>query len=155
MTMSITHALSSPSATTSRALLFGSLALNLFFIGVTAALLIRSPTPPARNVSARIERLALSLPPADGDKLRVNFATERTAIETARGDYDKARDNIRDILRREPFDNAAMQDAMSKTRAARQEFDQVLQGMIAKTASEMSPAGRQAMSEWAPSTRQR
>ena len=153
--MSITHALSLPSLTTPRALLFGSLALNLFFVGVTAALLVRSPTTPPRNVATRIERLAESLPAADGDTLRVNFKAQRDAVESARAGYDNAREDIRSVLRREPFDAAAMQSAMNKTRAARQNYDQVLQAMLAKAAAEMSGAGRRAMADWSPSARQR
>lgn len=154
--MSITHALSLPSLTTPRALLFGSLALNLFFIGVTAALLVRSPdAPPPRNVAQRIEEMAKSLPPADGAKLRGAYARDHTAVNVARATYEKTRDTIRDVLRREPFDDAAMQDAMSKTRAARQQFDQALQGMIARAAGEMSAAGRKAMADWTPPSRRR
>ena len=151
--MSIAHVLSSPSMTTHRALLFGSLALNLFFIGVTTALLVRSPTPPPRNVATRIEQLAQSLPGADGEKLRANFATQRGAVEAARADYDRARDGIRAVLRQEPFDGAAMADAMGKSRAARQQFDLALQGMVAKAAGEMSDAGRKAMADWSSTSR--
>jgi uncharacterized membrane protein len=133
-----------------RRLLFGSLALNLFFIGVTAALLVRAPAPPDRNIGARIERLAASLPQPDGDKLRADFRAERAAVNAARLNYDKARDGIRTVLRTEPFDAGAMRDAMSKARAARQDFDLVLQGVIAKAAGEMSPAGRQKLAEWPP-----
>lgn len=156
MTMSISHALSSPSNGTHRVLLFSSLALNLFFIGCAVALLLRAPeaTPP-RNVATRIEQLAQSLPPADGAKLRGAYAREHTAVNVARGTYEKARDSIRDVLRREPFDADAMQDAMSKTRAARQQFDLALQGMIAKAAGEMSANGRKAMADWSPTSRQR
>lgn len=154
--MSIAHALSLPSTTTHRALLFGSLALNLFFIGCAIALLVRAPdVPPPRNVATRIEQLAKSLPPADGAKLRGAYAREHTAVNVARSEYEKARDSIRTVLRHEPFDAAALADAMSKSRAARQQFDQALQGMIAKTAGEMSPAGRQAMAEWSPTSRAR
>ena len=153
--MSIAHALSLPSLTTPRALLFGSLALNLFFIGVTAALLVRTPTAPPRNVAARIERLAQNLPAADSDTLRGNFTTQRTAIEAARGRYDDARDGIREVLRREPFDAAAMQDAINKARTARQDYDQILQAMLAKAAGEMSASGRKAMAEWPPSSPRR
>ena len=155
--MSIAHALSLPSLKTPRALLFGSLALNLFFIGVTAALLVRGPatTTTTRNVATRIELMAKSLPGADGDMLRANFATQRSAIETARSGYDKARDDIRDVLRREPFDSAVMQDAMSKARAARQDYDRILQAMLAKAAGEMSGAGRRAMADWSPSSPRR
>ena len=154
--MSISHSLSSPSTTTHRALLFGSLALNLFFIGITTALLVREPPPqPPRNVATRIEELAKSLPPDDGTKLRGAYARDHTAVNVARAGYEKAREGIREVLRREPFDAAAMQDAMSKTRAARQQFDQALQGMIAKSASEMSPEGRKAMADWSSPSRRR
>jgi uncharacterized membrane protein len=136
-----------------RRLLFGSLALNLFFIGVTAALLVRTPAPVDRNIGARIERLAASLPQPDGDKLRADFRAERAAVNAARLNYDKARDGIRAVLRTEPFDAAAMRDAMSKARAARQDFDLVLQGVVATAAAEMSPAGRQKLAEWPGSQR--
>jgi len=53
---------------TSRWLLFASLALNLFFVGVAGAMIVRgyfSPSPPGapvdRSVSARIERLAAAI----------------------------------------------------------------------------------------------
>jgi uncharacterized membrane protein len=154
--MTMSHAHSSPSGITHRALLFGSVALNLFFIGITIALLVRSPTPsPPRNVATRIEQLAQTLPPDDGAKLRGAYSLEHTDVNAARTAYEKARDGIRAVLRREPFDPAAMADAMTKTRAARQQFDQALQGMIAKAAAEMSPAGRQAMADWSPSSRRR
>jgi uncharacterized membrane protein len=153
--MTMSHALSSPSGITHRALLFGSVALNLFFVGITVALLVRSPAPtPPRNVATRIEQLAQTLPPDDGAKLRGAYAREHTDVNAARAAYEKARDGIRAELRREPFDAAAMADAMSKTRAARQQFDLALQGMIAAAAAEMSPAGRQAMADW-PSSRRR
>jgi uncharacterized membrane protein len=153
---SISHAFSSPSSTTSRALLFGSLALNLFFAGCAVALLVHQPSaPPPRNVATRIEELAKSLPPADGAKLRGAYSRDHTGVNVARADYEKARDGIRAVLRREPFDAAAMADAMSKTRAARQQFDQALQGMIAKAAGEMSPEGRQAMANWSSPSRRR
>jgi uncharacterized membrane protein len=145
--MSIAHPLSS-SVFAPRNLLLGSLALNLFFIGVTAALLIRGPAPVDRSVAARIDRLALTLPPADGDKLRSNFRAERTAIDNSRASYDRTRDEIRAVLRHEPFDVGAMKEAMARTRAARQEFDQLLQDVIAKAAAEMSPAGREKLAEW-------
>jgi uncharacterized membrane protein len=154
--MSIAQALSSPSASTHRMLLFGSLALNLFFVGLTAALLVSGPdAPPPRNVATRIEEMAKSLPPADGAKLRGAYARDHTAVNVARATYEKSRDSIRDVLRREPFDIAAMQDVMSKTRAARQQFDQALQGMIAKAAGDMSPAGRKAMADFTPPSRRR
>jgi uncharacterized membrane protein len=117
---------------------------------------MREPPPqPPRNVATRIEELARSLPPADGTKLRSAYARDHTTVNVARAGYERSRESIRDVLRREPFDAAAMQDAMSKTRAARQQFDQALQGMIAKSAGEMSPEGRKALADWQPPSRRR
>ena len=47
----------------SRWLLLGSLALNLFFVGVAVAMAIRAPAPPAwdRNVFVRVEHIADTL----------------------------------------------------------------------------------------------
>lgn len=152
--MTATHAFSSPVAPAPRWLLLGSLALNLFFIGLAAALFVRGePAPLDRSASARIERIAVTLPAPDADKLRAEFGISRSAIERPREDYENARDAIRTVLRREPFDAAAMRDAMAKARTARQEFDAALQGMIAKAAGDMSPAGRQKLADYSPPRR--
>ncbi len=136
----------------SRWLLLGSLALNLFFIGIAAALAVRAPAPPSwdRNVFVRVERLAASLPPADADLLRGQIKANREAIEDAQTNYRAAQDVIRVTLRHEPFDVAAMRAAMAQTRAARQNFDQVIQGVFAASASQISPAGRHALADWPP-----
>lgn len=136
----------------SRWLLLGSLALNLFFIGIAIAMAVRPAAPPSwdRNVFVRVERLAASLPPADGDLLRGHIKTGREPIEDTQNKYRAAQDNIRKTLRQEPFDAAALQAAMAQTRAARQNFDQVIQGVFAASAAQMSTAGRQALADWPP-----
>ena len=39
---------------------------------------------------------------------------------------------------------------MAKTRDTRQAFDQVIQGVFANVAAQMSPAGRHALADWPP-----
>jgi uncharacterized membrane protein len=136
----------------SRWLLFGSLALNLFFVGVALAMAIRAPAPPSwdRNVFVRVERLAATLPPADADVVRTQMQAHYAAIEKAQNEYYAARDEIHATLRHDPFDDAAMRSAMAKTRAARQNFDQVIQGVFATAAAQMSSAGRHALADWPP-----
>lgn len=136
----------------SRWLLLGSLALNLFFIGVALAMTIRTPAPPAwdRNVFVRVERIATTLPPSDAELLRGQIKANREAIEDTQTKYRTAQDSIRATLRQDPFDPAAMRAAMAKTRAARQNFDQVIQGVFATTAAQMSAAGRHALADWPP-----
>jgi uncharacterized membrane protein len=136
----------------SRCLLLGSLALNLFFVGVAFALVIRSPAPPAwdRNVFVRVERVAATLPPSDADLLRGQINNSRGAIEDAQTKYRAAQDTIRETLRQDPFDAETMRAAMAKTRAARQTFDQAIQGVFAGAALQMSSAGRHALANWPP-----
>ncbi len=136
----------------SRWLLLGSLALNLFFVGVALAMAIRAPTPPTwdRNVFVRVERIADTLPPADADLLRGQIGANRQLIEESQTQYHDAQNQIRTTLRQEPFDVEAMRAAMAKTRAARQSFDQVIQGVFAFSAAQMSPAGRGALADWPP-----
>jgi uncharacterized membrane protein len=136
----------------SRWLLLGSLALNLFFIGIAIAMAIRAPAPPSwdRNVFVRVERLAASLPAADGNLLRDQIKANHASIEDTQNKYRAAQDAIRTTLRQEPFDAATLQAAMANTRAARQNFDQAIQGVFAASAAQMSPAGRHALADWPP-----
>jgi uncharacterized membrane protein len=135
----------------SRWLLLGSLALNLFFVGVAVAMAVRAPAPPPRwdpNVFVRIDRLAATLPTADADLLRRMIATNHAAIENTQDKYHAARDEIRATLRQNPFKVDDMRAAMAKTRAARQSFDLVIQGVFADAAAKMSTAGRLALADW-------
>lgn len=135
-----------------RWLLLGSLALNLFFVGIAVAMAVRPHGPPPwdRNVFVRAERIASSLPAADADILRGQIKAKQESIEGAQTRYRMAQDAIRSTLRQEPFDLAAVQDAMAKARVARQNFDQNIQGAFASSAAQMSPAGRQALADWPP-----
>jgi uncharacterized membrane protein len=136
----------------SRWLLLGSLALNLFFAGVALAIVIRAPAPPSwdRNVFVRVEHIADTLPPADADLLRGQINANRQLIDDAQTQFHSAQAQIHESLRHEPFDAEAMRAAMAKTRTARQNFDQVIQGVFAFSASQMSPAGRKALADWPP-----
>jgi len=136
----------------SRWLLLGSLALNLFFVGIAVAMAIRAPAPPTwdRDVFVRVERIAATLPAADADILRGQLSTRRQALEDAQHQFFTARGQIHAALRADPFSADDMRAAMSKTRAARQNFDQTLQGIFADAASKMSKAGRSALADWPP-----
>jgi uncharacterized membrane protein len=136
----------------SRWLLLGSLALNLFFVGIAVAMAIRAPAAPAwdRDVFVRVDFIAATLPQADAATLRTQIQSSHDAILSAQSGYRGSQDVIREALRREPFDVEAMRGAMAKTRAARQNFDQVIQGVFATAAAQMSPAGRHALADWPP-----
>jgi uncharacterized membrane protein len=136
----------------SRWLLLGSLALNLFFVGIAIAMAVRAPAKSWWNqdVFVRVDRLAATLPQADADLLRGQIQSNHDAIATTQGNYRASQDAIRATLRQEPFDAEAMRAAMAKTRAARQTYDQTIQGVFATTAAQMSQAGRNALADWPP-----
>lgn len=137
----------------SRWLLLGSLALNLFFIGVAVAFAIRSPAPaPAwdRDVFVRVERIASSLPTGDAGILRAQINADRGSIEAAQAKFRSSQDVIRAALRAEPFDAETLRTAMANSRATRQAFDQIIQGAFAGSAAQMSQAGRQTLADWPP-----
>ncbi|HEY6831210.1 MAG TPA: periplasmic heavy metal sensor [Pseudolabrys sp.] len=150
--MTVAHFAPTVARGSTRWLLLGSLALNLFFVGVALAMVIRAPEAPTwdRNVFVRMDRLAATLPTADADRLRGDINSNRQAIETAQTQHRGAQDQIRAVLRKEPFDVNELRAAMTQTRAARQNFDQILQGMFADAASKMSHDGRQALADWPP-----
>jgi hypothetical protein len=69
-------------------------------------------------------------------------------LDGAQTNYRTTQDGVREALRREPFSADDLRAAMSKTRAARQGFDQILQNAFADAAAKMSPAGREALAAW-------
>lgn len=151
--MTVADILPLAASRSSRWLLLGSLALNLFFVGIAVAMAIRGPAPPPswdRNVFVRIERIAATLPPADADLLRGVVNSGKQTLETTQNDYRTAQHQIRLVLRQEPFAVDDLRAAMAKTRATRQTFDQTLQGLFADAAARMSPAGRHALADWPP-----
>jgi len=150
--VTLAHAVpSTVRASGSRWLLLGSLALNLFFVGAGIALTIRATAEPRRwdpNVFVRVERLASALPPADAKILREDMAARHDAIEAAQTRYHNAREEIHETLRHNPFKVDAMRATMAETRAARQAFDQVIQGVFADAVVDMSPQGRLVIANW-------
>jgi len=151
--MTMAQTLPTTERRSSRWLLLSSLALNLFFVGVAVAMFIRpAPPPPTwdRNVFVRVERIAATLPPADREIVRGIIDNIRPSLEAAQVEYRTSQEAIREVMRQEPFSVENMRAAMARTRTARQNFDQIVQGAFADAAAKMSPSGRQALAAWPP-----
>ncbi len=148
--MSVAFASSALTRGSTRWLLLVSLALNLFFVGVVVAIAIRAPAPSTwdRNVFVRVERLTATLPPADADIVRRAMQTHHDAIEQAQSNYQAAREEIRETLRQDPFKGEDLRAAMAKSRAARQAYDQIIQGVFADLAPQLSSTGRHALADY-------
>ncbi len=153
--MSVSFAPAAMKHGSSRWLLLGSLALNLFFIGIAIAMAVRPTPAPAPNswdpdVFVRMERIAATLPQEDAAILRAQINVDRSGVAVAQSAWQADRDAIREVLREEPFDPDALRDAMTRTRADRQAYDQIVQNLFAQAASKMSREGRLALANWPP-----
>jgi uncharacterized membrane protein len=134
----------------SRWLLIGSLALNLFFIGTIGALAVRHyvmPAQPAaterpRTAASRIERLAAPLPPADADTLRATFRPRASEAEEARAALNRAFERVQAALRNEPFDPVQLRAALAEVRTTRPAYELAMQEIYLAAAGAMSPEGR-------------
>jgi uncharacterized membrane protein len=145
----------------SRWLLIGSLALNVFFICTIGSLAVRHyvmPAQPAaterpRTAAARIERLAAPLPAADAEKMRAAFRTREAAAEGARDALNRALEHLQAALRTQPFDPAQLRAALTEIRTTRAAYEQAMADIYATAAAVMSPEGRIKLADWpAPRT---
>ena len=81
--MSVAHAVPTSRQDSSSRWLLGSLALNLFFVGVAIAIAVRAPALSYwdRDVFVRVELLATALSPTDADILHSQINANRAVIE--------------------------------------------------------------------------
>lgn len=132
-------------------LVLASLALNVFLLGLLAALylgpLLTDDGRPDRSAAGRIERIAANLPPADAEVLRAEFRTKAATIDAARDKIEAAQEVVRQRLRAEPFDPGALRAAMGEARAARQSFFSGLNDVVTAAATRMSTDGRDKLAE--------
>ena len=125
-----------------------SVALNLFLVALVATHVLSHPrgwrrmTPPMR-----IDSLAATLPPADGDKLRAALQA-RGDIGAAVDQFRSAQEAVRAILRTEPYDAAALRQAMAEAQARHQAVESAIHDLIAGVAGQLSPEGRAKLAEW-------
>jgi uncharacterized membrane protein len=146
------------SAVRVRWLLLTSLALNVLFAGAAGAVAFRyTGTVPLAHVTQidhsvanRLNQIAATLPSADAQIVLAEFRADAVKVASAQADLRLSREELRNSLRAEPFDAGAMRAAMAANRTARDNFDQVLHGMIAAAAAKMSVVGRNKLADWSP-----
>ena len=126
-----------------------SVGLNIFLAALLVAHLLRGSdgaTPP--TPAERIERLAASLPPADGDRLRAAMQAASGGIAAALDEFRAAQDRVRAALRADPFDPAALRQAMQEAQVRHAAMGAAIQEVVATAAARMSPAGRAGLADW-------
>ena len=125
-----------------------SIALNLFLVALIATDLLSHRHGGRRMApTMRIDSLAATLPTPDGDKLRAALQA-RNDIGVALDEFRAAQDKVRNILRTEPFDQAALKQAMTEVQARHQVVEAAIHDLIAGVAGQMSAEGRAKLADW-------
>ena len=132
--------------------LFLSLALNLLLGGAIATHLLRAPAPPPTGERWRIlaEGTAATMNEPDAGKFKAVLAAQTPGLEAGAAEVRKAREAVRQALRAEPFNPAALEQAMAEASARRLEMQKRYQAMIATAAAQVSPEGRTRIADWRP-----
>lgn len=132
-----------------RVTLLVSVALNLLVGGILAGRLQHSRASGTESRAERlIERIASALPADDGKILRTVFHTHQAGIGKLTADLRTARDEVRQVLRAEPFDQRALQTAFARVRERRQAVHEAIHEVVAEAAPQFSPQGRRKLSDW-------
>jgi uncharacterized membrane protein len=144
------------SSSRGRYLLLGSLMLNLAFVGAAGAVALQRasavPLQPVvgikHGIDHRFARIAASLPENDAKIMRAEFRAEAVKLAAAETQVRLSEVAVRDSLRAQPFDPAAVRTAMAETSAARDQFSQLVHDAVATATAKMSPAGRETLADW-------
>jgi len=97
-----------------------------------------------------IEHLARHLPPADAEALRQAFAAEPALLRDDHRFMDEDMAKVREAMRAEPFDPAALAAALDHGHQIRDAHDQAIGRALVKAATAMSPAGRRQLADHGP-----
>ena len=109
--------------------------------------------PPSRMIA---DRLAAALPAEHRPQFEAVMAKHRPAVSEAAARFHESRDKVREVLAREPFDPAALDQAFSEQRARNEALQVAIQDSIAEAAAALPVEARQRLADWrAHSRRQR
>ncbi|MGE5517209.1 MAG: periplasmic heavy metal sensor [Bacteroidota bacterium] len=134
-------------------LLVASLALNVF-LGVSAGTrFLREPKGPPRPEGMILE-MAEALPEADARILRQALDARRDELSPGE-DPKKRFDEMRAVLRAEPFDPEAFERVSSEFRAKHERGGRIIGEILMDALPRMSPEGRKALADRPPPPRLR
>jgi uncharacterized membrane protein len=139
-------------------LLVVSLGLNLFLGGLMAGRWFSGPPyraaaamterGPAGEPNRILQRMADSLPPEDRPVFETIIAKHREGVLRAAGEARDAREIVRAVLRKEPFDRAALDRAFEDVRKSNAALQLAIQSTIGEAAAQLPPEARQRLADW-------
>ncbi|MHB1218237.1 MAG: periplasmic heavy metal sensor [Alphaproteobacteria bacterium] len=130
-----------------RVFLAVSLALNLFLAGMMIAWHMRPP-PPGPWFERMIQRMSADLPPADREILRASYQARQGELDRMDKEARAAREKVSAAMRAQPYDPAALDQAMAAAREVREPVVKTVEQAVAEAAAKMSPEGRMKLADW-------
>ena len=125
-----------------RALLWASLAANVFFAALVGSHLANRP-PPSPGVDGFASRLAAGLPPADAARFRAVLDQERPWYQQAHAAMDGAREQVAAAIAREPYNETDVRARLQDWRARWAESSDRFGDSLLTAVRALSPEGRQ------------
>lgn len=122
-----------------------SVVLNLLFIGLAAGRVF-GPGPFGR--AWHFERAAEALPPAEAEEFRATMRRHRSEMAEDFKAARRAREEVREALRAEPFDRARLERVLAEVRQRSDAAQQSVHAALVEAASRMSHEGRERLSRW-------
>lgn len=138
-------------------LLIASLGLNVFLGGLLAghwfagpqAVVFGQPRSPGASPSRMItDRMAAALPAEDRPRFEAVMAKHRPTVAEAAARFHEAREKVRDVLAKEPFDRAALDQAFAEQREGNAALQIAIQSSISEAAASLTPEARQRLADW-------
>ncbi|HEX2116861.1 MAG TPA: periplasmic heavy metal sensor [Alphaproteobacteria bacterium] len=144
--------------------LIGSLGLNLFLGGLMVGRWVSGP--PHRHVAMAervpggepgrfLNRMASSLPPEHRPVFEGVISKHQDRVAELANQARAAREQVRDVLGKEPFDRAALDRAFETVRARNMALQSEVQMAIAEAAAGLPPEARQRLADWRAHGRRR
>lgn len=135
-----------------------SLGLNLFLGGLMAGRWFSGPPHrmagvqgergPAGEPGRILQRMAQTLPPENRPAFEAAIAEHRDRVAQAATQAREARDLVRDVLRKDPLDRAALDSAFEKLRTSNVALQTEIQQTIADAAVNLPAPARHRLTEW-------
>lgn len=133
-----------------RVFLAVSVALNLFLAGVMIAWHLRSPPPPPQGpwFDRMVQRMSTNLPAPDREILLSSYQARRSELARLDKEVQASREKVSAAMRSEPYDPAALEQAMAASREVREPVVATVEQAVAEAAARMSPEGRAKLADW-------
>jgi uncharacterized membrane protein len=135
-----------------------SLGLNLFLGGLMAGRWFSGPPHrmaatqgergPAGEPGRILQRMAQTLPPEHRPAFEAAIAKHRDRVAQAATQAREAREQVRDIMRKDPLDRAALDNAFEKVRMSNVALQTEIQTTIADAAAVLPASARHRLTEW-------